>query len=103
MKVRTPISVYIVLTVCMIALAFEMFAPEVHYLTSPYFWVVVIMSALLLLIVSSLQDLVENENFKKLTDEEKQVYLEQKKIPFCGDYGILLLKSSLRKKKQILL
>ncbi|HAY3534498.1 cytochrome c [Elizabethkingia anophelis] len=82
MKVRTPISVYIVLTVCMIALAFEMFAPEVHYLTSPYFWVVVIMSALLLLIVSSLQDLVENENFKKLTDEEKRVYLEQKKIPF---------------------
>lgn len=41
------------------------------------------MSALLLLIVSSLQDLVENENFKKLTDEEKQVYLEQKKIPFA--------------------
>lgn len=102
MKVRTPISVYIVLTFCLIALAFEMFAPEVHYLTSPYFWVVVIMSALLLLIVSSLQDLVENENFKKLTDEEKKLYLEQKDS-FCEDYGILLLKSSLRKKKQILL
>jgi cytochrome c oxidase cbb3-type subunit 3 len=83
MKVRTPISVYIVLTFCLIALAFEMFAPEVHYLTSPYFWVVVIMSALLLLIVSSLQDLVENENFKKLTDEEKKLYLEQKRFLFA--------------------
>ena len=102
MKVRTPISVYIVLTVCLIALAFEMFAPEVHYLTSPYFWVVVIMSALLLLIVSSLQDLVENENFKKLTDEEKQVYLEQKRFLLRRLWNSAV-KSSLRKKKQILL
>ncbi|HFK5569686.1 TPA: cytochrome c [Elizabethkingia meningoseptica] len=103
MKVRTPISVHILLTFCLVTLAFEMFASDVQYFTSPYFWVVIIMSTLLLLIVNSLQDLVENENFKNLSEEEKAVYLEQKKVPFMRRLWDSAVKKQSQKEEKSLI
>ncbi|NAW50108.1 c-type cytochrome [Elizabethkingia argentiflava] len=93
MKVRTPISVYIVLLFFLLLLIFEMFAPDVSYLTSIYFWSVVMISILLLLIMNALQELVENEKFKKLSREAQKSYLEQKNISFIKR----LLNSAVRK------
>lgn len=78
MKTRTPISIYIALTIGIIIMAFEMFAKDSDYLSTPIFWALLIIVTILLLIMNSIGDLVENERFSRLTDEEKRMYITDK-------------------------
>ncbi len=82
MKTRTPISVYIAVTIGLTILAFEMFAQDTAYFSSPFFWGLILITIILLFIMNSIGDLVENESFKKLSDEEKAKFLEEKNTPY---------------------
>ncbi len=82
MKTRTPISIYIALTIGIIIMTFEMFAQESDYLSTPIFWALLIIVTILLLIMNSIGDLVENERFSRLTDEEKRIYITDKNTSY---------------------
>ncbi|WP_126652325.1 cbb3-type cytochrome c oxidase N-terminal domain-containing protein [Chryseobacterium aureum] len=82
MKTRTPISIYIATTIGLTIMAFEMFASDSGYFSSPFFWVLILIATILLLIMNSIGDLVENQSFSKLSEEEKKKYLEEKKVPY---------------------
>ncbi len=82
MKTRTPISVHIAVTIGLTILAFEMFAQDTAYFSSPFFWGLILITIILLFIMNSIGDLVENESFKKLSDEEKVKFLEEKNTPY---------------------
>lgn len=82
MKTRTPISIYIALSIGIIIMAFEMFAKDSDYLSTPIFWALLIIVTILLLIMNSIGDLVENERFSRLTDEEKRVYITDKNTSY---------------------
>ncbi|WP_312397594.1 cbb3-type cytochrome c oxidase N-terminal domain-containing protein [Chryseobacterium sp.] len=82
MKTRTPISVHIAVTIGLTILAFEMFAQDTAYFSSPFFWGLILITIILLFIMNSIGDLVENESFKKLSDEEKAKFLEEKNTPY---------------------
>ena len=82
MKTRTPVSVYILVTIGLTIMAFEMFAPGSGYFTSPFFWGLIAIAVILLLIVNSIGDLIENQNFTRLCDEEKARYLKEKSTPY---------------------
>ncbi|SDQ79555.1 cytochrome c oxidase cbb3-type subunit 3 [Chryseobacterium soldanellicola] len=82
MKTRTPISIIIAGTIGVTIMAFEMFAGESGYFSSPFFWALILIAIILLLIMNSIGDLVENENFSRLSEEEKKQYLTEKSIPY---------------------
>lgn len=103
MKPRTPISIYITITVISIFSCFQMFA-DADYLSSPFFWGLLVVVCLLLLILNSIGDLVENATFKLLTDEEKQAYLNEKAIPYFRKlWNSAFKKQSPIEEKQILI
>ena len=82
MKTRTPISIYIIVTFGLTFMAFEMFAQDSGYFSSPFFWALLIIVTILLFIMNTIGDLVENENFSRLSNEEKQTYLADKSTPY---------------------
>lgn len=82
MKTRTPVSVYIFVTVGLTIMAFEMFAPGSGYFSSPFFWGLMAIAVILLLIMNSIGDLIENQNFTRLSDEDKTAYIKEKNIPY---------------------
>ena len=82
MKTRTPLSIYIAVTLGLTFMAFEMFASDSGYFTSPFFWALLVIVIILLLIMHSIGDLVENENFNRLSDAEKQAYIAEKSTPY---------------------
>ncbi|EJL72454.1 cbb3-type cytochrome c oxidase N-terminal domain-containing protein [Chryseobacterium populi] len=104
MKTRTPISVYIAVTIGLTIMAFEMFAQDANYFSSPYFWVLLIIATILLLIMNSIGDLVENESFSRLTEEEKKLYLEEKKVSYFQKlWNSAFKKQSQSEEKDILI
>lgn len=104
MKTRTPISIYIIVIAGLIFMAFEMFPQDKISLASPYFWVLLIISTLLLLIMDSIRDLIENENFKRLSEEEKKLYLEEKKTSYFQKlWNSAFKKQSQSEEKDILI
>jgi cytochrome c oxidase cbb3-type subunit 3 len=82
MKKRTPISIYIATTIGLTIMAFEMFAGDSGYFSSPFFWALIVIAVILLLIMNSIGDLVENESFSRLSEEEKEEYLAEKSLEF---------------------
>jgi len=82
MKTRTPISIYIIVTFGLTFMAFEMFAQDSGYFSSPFFWALLIIVTILIFIMNTIGDLVENENFSRLSNEEKQTYLADKSTPY---------------------
>ncbi|WP_262149146.1 cbb3-type cytochrome c oxidase N-terminal domain-containing protein [Chryseobacterium foetidum] len=82
MKTRTPIFIHILVTVGLAVTAFEMFAQDSSYFSSPFFWGLIIIVVILLLIMNSIGDLIEDQNFKKLSDEEKENYLKEKNTSY---------------------
>lgn len=82
MKTRTPVFIYIAITIGITVMAFEMFAQDSNYFSAPFFWALLVIITILLLIMNSIGDLVENEKFNRLTDEEKQVYINDKTTPY---------------------
>lgn len=103
MKTRTPISIYIALTVVLMFASFQMFADE-SYFKTPFFWGLLVVVCLLLLIMDSIGDLVENANFKLLSAEEKQSYLNDKAIPYFQKlWNSAFRKQSPTEEKQLLI
>lgn len=82
MKTRTPVFIYIAITIGITVMAFEMFAQDSNYFSAPFFWALLVIITILLLIMNSIGDLVENEKFNRLTDEEKQIYINDKTTPY---------------------
>lgn len=104
MKTRTPISIYIAVTVGLTIMAFEMFSQDGNYFSSPYFWVLLIITIILLFILNSIGDLIENENFSRLTEEEKKLYLEDKKTSYFQKlWNSAFKKQSQSEEKDILI
>ncbi len=104
MKPRTPISVYIAVTIALSIMVFGMFSPDGSYLTSAFFWGLLLIATILLLIMNSIGDLIENENFSRLSEEEKQAYLEQKKVPYYQKlWNSAFKKQSQSEEKDILI
>ncbi|MEY8761901.1 cbb3-type cytochrome c oxidase N-terminal domain-containing protein [Chryseobacterium tongliaoense] len=104
MKTRTPISIYIAVTTGLTIMAFEMFAQDASYFSSPFFWVLLIIATILLLIMNSIGDLVENESFSRLTEEEKKLYLEEKKVSYFQKlWNSAFKKQSQSEEKDILI
>ncbi len=104
MKTRTPISIYIAATIGLTIMAFEMFASDSGYFSSPFFWALILITIILLLIMNSIGDLVENQNFSKLSEEEKKQYLEEKKVPYYQKlWNSAFKKQSATEEKDILI
>lgn len=96
MKPKTPILVYIIATIGLTIMAFEMFAQGTGYFSTPFFWALLIIVTILLLIMNSIGDLIENEKFKRLSEEEKAEFLKAKETP----YYLQLWNSAFKKQSQ---
>jgi len=104
MKTRTPISIYIAVTIGLTIMAFEMFAQDSGYFTSPFFWVLLLIVTILILIMNSIGDLVENENFKNLSEDEKQLFITEKSTPYFEKlWNSAFKKQSQAEEKDILI
>lgn len=105
MKQRTPVYITIAIIFAILVIVFYMFLQDTSLIfTSVYFWGTVIISAIIALIHNSLGDLIENEKFKKLTDEQKAQYLEEKRTPyFKGLYQSAFKKQSTTEEKDLLI
>lgn len=104
MKTRTPISIYIAITIGITIMAFEMFAQDSNYFSTPFFWALLIIITILLLIMNSIGDLVENEKFARLTDEEKQEYITNNTTPYFQKlWNSAFKKQSQTEEKDILI
>lgn len=104
MKQRTPVYITILIILTILFIVFYMFVQESSFLSSSYFWGTVAISVILTMIHNAIGDLIENEQFKKLTDAEKSEYLESKKKPyFKGLYESAFKKQSATEEKDILI
>lgn len=104
MRQRTPVFVNILIITVLLVIFYYLFVQSYSFLTSPYFWGTVAISAILAYIHSAIGDLIENNKFKKLTAEEKSAYLSEKKIPFLKrQYDAAFKKQSDTEEKDILI
>lgn len=104
MKPRTPVIVTIAIIVSILLVMYFMFVQDTTFLTSPYFWGTVAITAILALIHHTIGDLIENEKFKNLTDEEKAEYLEAKRTPYLKSlYDAAFKKQTASTEKDLLI
>lgn len=104
MKQRTPVYITILLIVCLLFIVLYMFVQNTSFLASPYFWGTVIIASIIAMIQHSIGDLVENAKFKALSEEEKKLYLESKKVPYFKSlYNSAFKKQSATEEKDILI
>lgn len=104
MKQRTPVYITILIILTILFNVFYMFVQEASFLSSSYFWGTVAISVILTMIHNAIGDLIENEQFKKLSPSEKSEYLESKKKPyFKGLYESAFKKQSATEEKDILI
>jgi len=104
MRQRTPVFVNILIITVLLVIFYYLFVQSYSFLASPYFWGTVVISAILAYIQNAIGDLIENNKFKKLTAEEKAVYLNEKKIPFLKrQYDAAFKKQSETEEKDILI
>ncbi|MCG2794193.1 MAG: c-type cytochrome [Weeksellaceae bacterium] len=82
MKRRTPIYINILIVLGLLLVVFYMFAQTSDFLTTKFFLGTVLISIITVFIQASIGDLIENEKFKQLTDEEKATYIADKKVPY---------------------
>ena len=82
MKRRTPVYINILIVLGLLLVVFYMFSQTSDFLTSKYFLGTAVISIIVVFIQTAIGDLIENEKFKKLTDEEKASYLLETKTPY---------------------
>ena len=82
MKQRTPLIVNIITILFFLVFIYYMFVQNTTFFTSPYFWGTAVISIILAFIQNAIGQLLENENFKKLSEAEKTAYLQEKEIPY---------------------
>jgi len=104
MKQRTPVYITILVILVILFIIYYMFVQDSSFLSSPYFWGTVIIAAIIALIQHSIGDLVENAKFKALSEEDKKLYIESKKVPyFKALYNSAFKKQSATEEKDILI
>lgn len=104
MKHRTPVYITIATILVILFIVYYMFVQNSSFLASPYFWGTVVISSILALIQHSLGDLIENDRFKKLTDEQKAEYLKAKNVPYFKSlYESAFKKQSTTEEKDLLI
>lgn len=81
-----------------------MFAHDSGYFSSPFFWGLMLIAIILLLIMNSIGDLIENQNFSRLSDEEKALYIKEKSTPYFQKlWNSAFKKQSATEEKDILI
>lgn len=104
MKQRTPVIVNILIILTILFVVYFMFVQSTSFLASPYFWGTAVISIVMAMIHNAIGDLIENDQFKKLTDEEKSKYLADKKVPFLQRlYKNAFKKQSATEEKDLLI
>ena len=104
MKQRTPVYINILVILTLLFVVYYMFVQNASFLSSPYFWGTVVISAILAMIHNAIGDLIENDKFKKLSPEEQAEYLSAKKVPyFTRLYNDAFKKQSTTEEKDILI
>ena len=104
MKQRTPIYINFLIILTILLVVYYMFVQNNSFFTSPYFYGTVLIAFVMTLIHNSLGDLIENEQFKKLTPEMKAEYLESKKIPYFKRlYAAAFKKQTASEEKDLLI
>ncbi|SFI42326.1 c-type cytochrome [Halpernia frigidisoli] len=104
MKQRNPVYITIIIVSVLVIIAFYLLVQNYRFLGSPLFWGTIVIGAILVLIQSAIGDLIENQKFNKLTDEEKAVYLEEKKKNyFLALYQSAFKQQSVSEEKDILI
>lgn len=104
MKPRTPIYISIFWVFVVLFVVYYMFVQNSSFLTSPYFWGTSVIAIILTFIHSSIGDIIENEKFKKLSDEERKAYLEAKKQPYFKSlYQSAFQKQTAKEEKDMLI
>ncbi len=104
MKQRSPVYVSIGWIFTILLVIYYMFVQDASFFSSPYFWGTVVISVILAMIHHAIGDLIENDQFKKLTDAEKSEYIEGKKVPyFKAVYASAVKKQTITEEKDILI
>jgi cytochrome c oxidase cbb3-type subunit 3 len=104
MKTRSPIFIYIIIVVGLTIMAFEMFTENSSYFMSPFFWILLLIVMILMIILNSIGDLIENEHLKNLSDEERQLFIKEKSTPyFTKLWNSAFTKQSQSDEKDILI
>ncbi len=104
MKQRAPIYVNVLVILTILFILYYMFIQDSSFLSSAYFWGTVVIAIVLSLIHHTIGDLIENDQFKKLSDEQKAEYLQDKKKPyFKGLYESAFKKQTATEEKDILI
>ena len=104
MKPRTPIIVNILTVLLLLFIAFSVFAPDTGYLSSIYFWGTVVITVIMAFLHGAIGDLIENERFKRLSEDEKREYLIAKKTPFLKrTWQSAFKKQSAQEEKDIII
>lgn len=104
MKQRAPVYISIILILGMLMIVYHLFVQDFSFLSSPYFWVTVAIMCILAFIHYSLGDLIENQKFQKLSEDEKAEYVKAKSTNyFKGLYNDAVKKQSATVEKDILI
>lgn len=104
MKQRTPVYITILVIITILLVVYFMFVQNASFLSSPYFWGTIAISAILVMIHNAIGDLIENEKFKKLSDAEKSEYITAKQTPYFKSlYQSAFKKQSATEEKDILI
>ncbi len=104
MKQRTPVIINILAILTILLVIYFMFVQNASFLASPYFWGTVVISVILALIHNAIGDLIENDRFKKLTPQEQEDYIAEKKVPYLQRlYKDAFKKQSTTEEKDLLI
>lgn len=104
MKQRNPVYITILTVSAIVVVAYYLLVQSYAFLTSGLFWGTILICAILVLIQNSIGDLIENQKFSKLTDEEKTAYLQEKSTPYFKSlYQSAFKKQSASEEKDILI
>lgn len=82
MKQRTPVIINILIILSILFVVYYMFVQNTSFISSPYFWGTALISCVMALIHSAIGDLIENNKFKDLTEEQKALYIQEKNAPY---------------------
>ena len=104
MKHRTPVYINILIIVGILFILYYMFVQDTSFITSPYFLGTIVISSVMAFIHSAIGDLIENDQFKKLSPDEQREYIEGKNIPYFKRlYDAAFKKQSNTVEKDILI
>lgn len=104
MKQRTPIAINILIVFTLLYIVFYMIVQNNSFLLSPYFIGTFVFSIIVVFFNHKIGDKIEQKKLEKLTDAERQAYLQEKEIPyFTRLYRSAVKSQSAEEEKDILI